>query len=79
MLMLGRKIGESIIIDDNIEVKIVEINKGGVKLGIEAPKNKQILRSELKSAVEKTNKEATNYDKPSEEELLLEIYNRLKK
>lgn len=78
MLMLGRRVGESIIIDDTIEVKVVEINKGGVKLGIEAPKNKQILRSELKKAVEQTNKEATMH-KPSEEELLLEIYNRLKK
>ncbi len=38
MLILNRKINESIILEDNIEIKILEIQDGKVKIGIEAPK-----------------------------------------
>jgi carbon storage regulator len=63
MLVLSRKIGESISIGDNINIKVVSIEKGSVKLGIDAPKNVIILREELKQAVTDINKEAsTNVD-----------------
>jgi carbon storage regulator len=58
MLVLSRKIGESISIGDNINIKVVSIEKGSVKLGIDAPKNVIILREELKQAVTSINKEA---------------------
>ena len=61
MLVLSRKLNESIVIDDTITVKIVSIDKGVVKLGIEAPSNINILREELIQAVTESNKEASGH------------------
>ncbi|TWU28388.1 carbon storage regulator CsrA [Bythopirellula polymerisocia] len=47
MLVLSRKIGESIYINGKIIVKVVRINGNRVKIGIEAPKDVHIMRSEL--------------------------------
>ena len=47
MLVLNRKPGESIIVGDNIEIKILEIQDGKIKIGIEAPKDVGILRKEV--------------------------------
>lgn len=58
MLVLTRKEKESIWINDNIEINIVEIGDGKVKLGINAPKSVSIVRAEIKEAVEKENKNA---------------------
>lgn len=60
MLILTRKKDESIIIDGNIEVKIVECEDGRVKIGIEAPKNIEILRKELYTNIGNENKSAIN-------------------
>lgn len=58
MLILSRKEEESIVIGEDIIVKVVSIDKGNVKLGFEAPPHKVILRSELKEAVARQNKQA---------------------
>ena len=50
MLVVTRKQDESLIISDDIEVTILEIAKDKVKIGISAPKNVKIIRSELKEA-----------------------------
>ncbi|NNG67705.1 carbon storage regulator CsrA [Caldanaerobacter subterraneus] len=47
MLILTRKVGQSIIIGEDIEIKVLEIINGQIKLGITAPKNISILRKEL--------------------------------
>ncbi len=47
MLVLTRKVEQGILIDGNIVVKILSIEGGRVKLGIDAPKDVQILRDEL--------------------------------
>ncbi|NLW22608.1 MAG: carbon storage regulator CsrA [Tissierellia bacterium] len=60
MLILSRKKDESIIIDGNIEVKILEIEDGKVRIGIEAPKNIDIFRKELYASIQEENKEAAN-------------------
>ena len=60
MLILTRKKNESIIIDGNIEVKIIEIEDGKIRLGIEAPKEIEILRKELYEEIQKENKAAVN-------------------
>lgn len=49
MLVLSRKIGESILINDNIEVQVVGIYKDKVKIGITAPKDVKIFRNEIYS------------------------------
>lgn len=50
MLVVTRKTEESIIIDDNIEIVILEVGKDRVKLGITAPKDVKIIRNELRNA-----------------------------
>jgi carbon storage regulator len=60
MLILSRKKDESIIINGNIEIKIIEIEDGKVKIGIEAPKDIDILRKELYKKIEEENLAAVN-------------------
>lgn len=50
MLVLSRKIGERIVIGDNVVVTIVGMRGGQLRLGIEAPKTVRILRDELKDS-----------------------------
>jgi carbon storage regulator len=47
MLLLSRKLGESIRIADNIEVRVLEIRKGQVKLGIDGPREVTVHRQEV--------------------------------
>ncbi len=47
MLVLSRKLGEKIFIGDNISITVVDIDKGKIRLGIEAPRNVPIYRQEL--------------------------------
>jgi carbon storage regulator len=56
MLVLSRKEGESLMLNDTIEVMVVEIGKGQVRLGIRAPKDVLILRKELTEEVALSNK-----------------------
>jgi carbon storage regulator len=47
MLVLSRKLGEKIHIGDNICITVVDIDRGKVRLGIEAPRNIPVYRQEL--------------------------------
>lgn len=58
MLVLSRKREEGIVIDGDIEIKVIEIEDGRVRLGITAPKSKEIVRMELYDKVEAENKAA---------------------
>ncbi len=58
MLVLTRKVDESIIIGDDIEVKVVEISGKSVKLGIEAPRELSVHRKEVYEAILRENIEA---------------------
>ncbi|AFK87671.1 MULTISPECIES: carbon storage regulator CsrA [Thermoanaerobacterium] len=64
MLILTRKIGQSLIIGDDVEIKIVSIDGDNVKIGISAPKNVTVMRKELLE-VKDENKKAINIDKSS--------------
>lgn len=55
MLVLSRKKDDSIVINDNIVLKIISIEKGVVRLGIEAPSDISIYRSELLDDVKVSN------------------------
>jgi carbon storage regulator len=47
MLVLMRKSGQKIVIDDRIQITVVEVRGNQVRLGIEAPKEVSVLREEL--------------------------------
>ncbi|RLT20323.1 MAG: carbon storage regulator [Planctomycetota bacterium] len=47
MLVLSRKLGEKIYIGDNICITVVDIDRGKIRLGIEAPRDVSIYRQEL--------------------------------
>jgi carbon storage regulator len=47
MLVLSRKLGEKIYIGDNICITVVDIDRGKIRLGIDAPRNVPIYRQEL--------------------------------
>ncbi len=58
MLILSRKKDESIIIGENIEIQVMEIEDGKVKIGIKAPKSVSIHRSEVYERIQSENREA---------------------
>lgn len=59
MLILSRKADESILLGEDIRIKVISTEKGIVKLGIDAPSHVSILREELKIAVQHANIEAS--------------------
>lgn len=60
MLVLTRKIGESIAIDDHIKITVVQIKGKQVRVGIEAPRDTKIHRLEVYEAIQSQNKEAAS-------------------
>jgi carbon storage regulator len=59
MLILGRRAGDSILIEGGIRIVVVSCDRGGVRLGIEAPPETKILRGEIAHEVAHENKRAT--------------------
>lgn len=47
MLVLSRKVGERILIGDNIAITVVRVAQGTVRLGVDAPENLNIVREEV--------------------------------
>jgi len=58
MLVLSRKKDESIMIGDQIEIKILAVEGEQIKIGIVAPKTVKVHRSEVFEAIQAQNKEA---------------------
>lgn len=58
MLILTRKKNESLIIDGNIEITVVALDDGKVKLGINAPKQVEIHRKEVFEKIQLENKQS---------------------
>lgn len=58
MLILSRKINESIVIDGKITVKIMRVDGDVVKLGIEAPRDVPVHRQEVYAEIHAANREA---------------------
>lgn len=73
MLALSRKVNESLIIGNDIEITILEIKGDQVKVGISAPKSVPIYRKEIYLQIQESNKEAM------EESISIDTLNKLLK
>ena len=70
MLVLSRKVDQTIVIQGNITIKILEINGDRVKIGIDAPRNVVILRQELTDEIKKENLDAASSASPEARPLI---------
>ncbi len=77
MLILTRKEREKLIINDNITIEILGIDKksGNIKIGIDAPKEIPIIRAEIKEAIKINN---LNANSPIKRDLLEKLRSRIK-
>lgn len=71
MLILGRREGDSILIEGGIRIVVVSCDRGGVRIGIEAPPEVKILRGEIAEKVALENQRATTV--PSASPLLASL------
>ena len=69
MLILRRKTGESLILNENIKITVLESGSDGVRLAIDAPKQVQILREELVEATIANQEAVAAVDKEKLEKL----------
>lgn len=60
MLVLSRKVGESIMIGDQIEIKVLAVDGEQVKIGIVAPKQVKVHRAEVFEAIQEQNRQSMN-------------------
>ena len=64
MLVLARRINDSIVIGDNVEIVVVEIKGDQVKLGVKAPKDVKVFRGEIHAEIQKENMAASESQLP---------------
>ncbi|MFT5726675.1 MAG: carbon storage regulator [Desulforhopalus sp.] len=62
MLVLTRKLGEGIVIGDDVTITVVEVKGGNVRIGIDAPRSKKIYRQEIFDRIVEENREASRWD-----------------
>jgi carbon storage regulator len=66
MLVLSRRVGEQLVIADDIVLTVIEVRGDGVRLGIDAPRSVRIHRVEVLDAVRSANAEAAAADEGTE-------------
>ena len=59
MLILTRKLGESIIIDENVKISVIEIKKNSIKIGVHAPRELSIYREEVFLKIKEENAQSS--------------------
>ncbi|MGV8056610.1 MAG: carbon storage regulator CsrA [Smithellaceae bacterium] len=73
MLILTRKLGESITIGDDIKITLLDVKGKYIRIGIEAPRNVAVHRQEVYQLIQEQNIEASQH----EDQKAQEIWNKL--
>lgn len=59
MLVLTRKVGESLFVDDDVKITVISMDNEKVRIGIDAPQHHRVFREELLTDTRKENRMAT--------------------
>lgn len=78
MLILARKLNESIMIGDEVEVIVIEMKGDQVKLGIRAPRNVAVHRSEVYQEIRDQNTQAAQTPAPESLDTIANLFNKKK-
>ena len=79
MLVLARKVGEKIILNDDIEIIVLDSNQNTVRIGVNAPKNVTVYREELYREIKKSKiKNANISSKEVTEKSVKELHELIK-
>lgn len=70
MLVLSRRVGERLVIGDDIVITIIDVRSDGVRIGIDAPRHVRVNRAEVLEAVTAANVEAARSSDAAAEEAL---------
>ena len=62
MLVLSRRVGERLMIGDDIVITVIDVRSDGVRIGIDAPREVRVTRAEIYEAVTQSNREAAAAD-----------------
>ncbi len=73
MLVLTRKLGQSIIINDNVEVTILEVKGESVRIGVEAPREVAVYRREIYEEIKRENQNTAKQSSLEDVSLALDM------
>ncbi len=62
MLVLSRRVGERLMIGDDVVITVIDVRSDGVRIGIDAPREVRVTRAEIYEAVTEANREAAAAD-----------------
>jgi carbon storage regulator len=65
MLVLSRKLNQAIMVGDNVRIVVVSVDRDQVKLGIDAPREIPVHRSEVFDEIQRANREAAGIGEPA--------------
>ncbi len=60
MLILTRKVGEKIVVNDDVVVTVLEVHGDQAKIGVDAPRSVKVYREEVFNAIQEENKRAAD-------------------
>ena len=76
MLILTRRVGESVMIGDDIVVTVVEVRGDSIRLGISAPRSVDVHREEVHRELKEANRQAASPDRGAVDELTRQLTGR---
>lgn len=76
MLVLTRKSGESLYIGDDIVITVIDVRKGQVKIGVEAPKSIKVYRKELLEKIRQQNIESAKTENNGVADLAKQLFKK---